>query len=366
MNIEKSIEETKNAFEKSFQNSDYYEKQTSDDKHLELLLSLVSPKEKEIIVDLGTGKGYVAFPLAVKNPDCSVIGMDIVTDTLEANTRRAREQRILNLQFISYDGLKFPLDDCSVDTIVSRYALHHFPDLEYSFREMHRVLKQGGKLVISDPTSNHNDKTGFADAYMKMKQDGHIRFYSRSEYDAMLVKAGFRFISEENTTIRFPRTNPKDYEHLLHDHEKEIWEGYQIKKTEKEIWITENVLNLVYCKQTADQLTEALRVVTSSIRDCEKAQLKFAEGVSQHTLLKNRIKALYISKALLLGENVTERYSKEELTESLRPVSSIISKCEKGQAKFTAGTSHHTRFQNIINAMNISKALILEEISKRA
>jgi hypothetical protein len=112
-------------------------------------------------------------------------------------------------------------------------------------------------------------------------------------------------------------------------------------------------------------LAEALRVVSSTISKCEKIQLKFAEGTSQHTLLKNRIKALYISKSLITDENVMDKYIKEELIEALRPISSIISKCEKAQLKFAEGTTHHTRFKNIIKAMYISKSLITDEISKR-
>jgi len=56
---------------------------------------------------------------------------------------------------------------------------------------------------------------------------------------------------------------------------------------------------------------------------------------------------------------------KEELIEALRPVSSIISKCEKAQLKFMEGTSHHTRFKIMIKAMDISRSLITDEISKR-
>lgn len=52
-------------------------------------------------------------------------------------------------------------------------------------------------------------------------------------------------------------------------------------------------------KYTKEELTEAMRAVTSIIHKCEKAQEKFSEGTSQHTLLKNRLKAMYISKALI-------------------------------------------------------------------
>ncbi|MBU5310412.1 hypothetical protein KQI38_00065 [Tissierella carlieri] len=118
-------------------------------------------------------------------------------------------------------------------------------------------------------------------------------------------------------------------------------------------------------KYTREELVEALQVVSSTISKCEKMQLKFAEGTSQHTLLKNRIRAMYISKLLIIDENVMDKYTKEELIEALRPVSSVISKCEKAQLKFAEGTSHHTRLKNIIKAMYISKSLLTDEISKR-
>ena len=119
-------------------------------------------------------------------------------------------------------------------------------------------------------------------------------------------------------------------------------------------------------KYTKEELLKALKVVSSTINNCEKIHPKFAEGTSHHTLLKNRIKAMYISKSLITGENISNKYTKEELLEALRPVSSVISKCEKAQLKFMEGTSHHTRFKNIIEAMYISKSLITNEITERS
>ncbi|MDF2947134.1 MAG: hypothetical protein K0S51_1813 [Bacillales bacterium] len=116
---------------------------------------------------------------------------------------------------------------------------------------------------------------------------------------------------------------------------------------------------------TQEELVEALEVVSSTIIKCEKMQPKFADGTSQHTLLKNRIKALYVSKLLISSENISETYTKDELIESIAPISSIISKCEKGQLKFDGGTTHYKRFEKIIKAMNISKSLLTIELNNR-
>lgn len=118
-------------------------------------------------------------------------------------------------------------------------------------------------------------------------------------------------------------------------------------------------------KYAGDKYSDTLQVVSSTISKCEKMQPKFPEGTSQHTLLKNRIKAMYISKALITGDREIERYSKEELTDALKPVASVISKCETGQRKHKIEAPQYKRFQKIIDAMNIAKSLIEDEIGKR-
>ena len=118
-------------------------------------------------------------------------------------------------------------------------------------------------------------------------------------------------------------------------------------------------------KYTREEFSEALQVVLSTISKCEKMQPKFAKGTSQHTLLKNRIKAMYISKVLIADGGEVEQYSKEELIDALKPVTSIISKCETGQRKHEMDAPQYKRFQKIIDAMYISKTLITDEISKR-
>ena len=52
-------------------------------------------------------------------------------------------------------------------------------------------------------------------------------------------------------------------------------------------------------KYTNEELTEALREIALTISKCEKMQGKFAEGTSQYSLLRNRIKAMDISKVLI-------------------------------------------------------------------
>ena len=131
------------------------------------------------VLDLGCGSGYLTFPMAKENPEANILGLDIVTKTLENNAAQAKKDFLYNLEFKSYDGFKFPCADESFDLIVTRYALHHFPDIEQSMKEIARVLTPGGKLFISDPRPNECDITKFVDDYMQLIVQSHLSWIQR-------------------------------------------------------------------------------------------------------------------------------------------------------------------------------------------
>ena len=127
MKIDSGISFKRNGFEESFRVGEYYNRQTRDDTHLELILRCIQVEPGMKILDLGTGSGYLAFPFAEKYKQVEVVGLDIVEKTLEENQRKAELEGINNLRFVSYDGMDFPFDDNSFDIVITRYALHHFP-----------------------------------------------------------------------------------------------------------------------------------------------------------------------------------------------------------------------------------------------
>ena len=109
---------------------------------------------------------------------------------------------IRNISFISYNGIDFPFVDSEFDMVISRYALHHFPDIQKSISEISRVIKQGAFLFISDPTPNVNDTSRFVDGYMQLKKDGHIKFYTEDEWLQICGKYGLQFKKSFGSTIQ--------------------------------------------------------------------------------------------------------------------------------------------------------------------
>lgn len=155
-------------------------------------------------------------------------------------------------QFITYDGLILPFDNESFDYVTTRYALHHFPEIQKTFYEISRILKKGGHFFVCDPTPNDDDCDRFVDDFMKMKKDGHIKYYTKDEFDCLSSKAGLKLKYEFNTKISFPRIKETAFEFndIIRNHKRKVIDGYDVNitKDNKYIYITQNVLNLIFEK----------------------------------------------------------------------------------------------------------------------
>lgn len=245
-----SIDATKNSFEESFKEKEFYNKQTQDEIHLRDILKFVEINPRMKVLDLGCGSGYLTFPMAKENPEANILGLDIVAKTLETNAAQAEKDSLCNLEFRSYDGIIFPFEDESFDLIVTRYALHHFPDIEQSMKEIARVLTPGGKLFISDPRPNECDITRFVDDYMQLKKDGHIKFYTKDEWIEICGKCGLSVIKSFDSQIRFPKKKSTaiGFDEVIEKHDRKIIDSYELFETEEEIWVTEQVNNILFCK----------------------------------------------------------------------------------------------------------------------
>jgi hypothetical protein len=116
---------------------------------------------------------------------------------------------------------------------------------------------------------------------------------------------------------------------------------------------------------TRDDIREALRPITSLISKSEKARTKLTPGTWQHTMLSNNLKALRIASTLMDGETRdTNDFAPDDLREAVSAFESMINRTESAK-KFLPGTSQHTLQKNRLRALRIAKDLIIQELERR-
>ena len=111
-------------------------------------LAGVAPSQR--VLDVGSGTGLVALQAASKvGPEGQVLGIDLSEGMLDvARAKAASADLTSRLEFRLMDAEALEIEDRSFDVVVSLFALYHFPNPLVALREMHRVLRLQGRIVI--------------------------------------------------------------------------------------------------------------------------------------------------------------------------------------------------------------------------
>ena len=153
-------------------------------------LDFAAPAEGEVLVDLGSGRGRDVVRAAQQvGPNGKAIGIDRTQAMIE-KAASTIPPGLDNVSFVCCDLAALEVESASADVVISNCTINHAPDKTAVYREIHRILKPGGRFVVSDviaeqalPESVRSDPEAWAACY-----GGAI---PKDEYIAAITTAGF-------------------------------------------------------------------------------------------------------------------------------------------------------------------------------
>lgn len=137
------------------------------------------------LLDVGCGNGYIAHHLNALLTK-RVTGVDF------GETSKAR------IKYLPYDGRTLPVNDGAYDGVLLAYVLHHVQDIDLALREIRRVVRPNGLVVIYEdiPKSLWDNVPGKLHDRMWRGRSGPVTFRRPSEWNALFSSYGFEVVSE--------------------------------------------------------------------------------------------------------------------------------------------------------------------------
>src|SRR5205807_3453184 len=126
-----------------------------------------------------------------------VVAYDLTELMLAAARGHVRARGAANVEFVAGDAGALPFRDESFDVVTCRTAAHHFADVPAAVRQIHRVLRPGGSLLLQDILGHDDaDASAFILEVEKRRDPSHVRSYRAAEWKAFLRAAGLTVMED--------------------------------------------------------------------------------------------------------------------------------------------------------------------------
>jgi len=161
----------------------------TDASALAMIVSAAAPRATDTVLDVACGGGIIVCALA---PHVShATGIDMTPAMLERAAQLAVEKRIANTRWDQGDVTSLPYPDGAFDIVVTRFSMHHFLDPLVVLREMARVCRPGGRVVVVDMyASDDPAKAAEWNRAERLRDPSHVRCLALGELTALFAAAG--------------------------------------------------------------------------------------------------------------------------------------------------------------------------------
>ena len=157
---------------------------------LQRVAALAAEGRHSDVLDLGCGAGHVTFAAATAG--ASVVAYDVSQPMLDVVEQEARRRELGRVQTRRGPAEQLPFADATFDLVVTRFSAHHWSDVPAAMREVRRVLKSGGKLVVIDVVAAADPLYDTVLQTVEILRDfSHVRDYGIKEWRDMLNQSGF-------------------------------------------------------------------------------------------------------------------------------------------------------------------------------
>ncbi len=157
-------------------------------------INYAEPKLGEVCVDLGSGRGTDVLRMAESVGETGfVYGIDISDGMLEKARKNAEKFKVKNVEFIRCELEKLELNDNQVDLVISNCTLNHAENKQAVWNEIYRILKKGGRFVVSDIYATNPISEEYRTDPVAIAECWAVAV-TRNEYMKQLEKAGFATI----------------------------------------------------------------------------------------------------------------------------------------------------------------------------